>query len=327
MVYKSRRSIEPLVFPQSKIISGLTTTSTELFVDNLNLFNYELDSPLSVNALIVDNSQTLAGASLTAVVSATGTVSSISVVDGGSGYVGATTAVSIGIPTTGTPISSVGLNPIALGTANITAGIITSVTVTNPGLGYTRSNPPQVIAPIPTAPKEVISGIANTSGFTGIVTGITTTGGTSGNPLALKFFINRPDGEACTPLSNGYPIHIFDTSVGSGVTSIDSGNDAVVGIGTTYLDNVYYVRSVAITANRAEFVANVDSGSDVIGIGTTGIGCGKFSWGRLSGFTRSSEPISIAVTGKTVNTGFTTYPTIQRRKAGFRGTGAIDTKL
>ena len=93
------------------------------------------------------------------------------------------------------------------------------------------------------------------------------------------------------------------------------------------MDNVYYVRSVAITANRAEFVANVDSGSDVIGIGTTGIGCGKFSWGRLSGFTRSSEPISIAVTGKTVNTGFTTYPTIQRRKAGFRGTGAIDTKL
>ncbi|MAS48066.1 MAG: hypothetical protein CL557_11735 [Alphaproteobacteria bacterium] len=327
MVYKSRRSIEPLIFPQSKIISGLTTTSTELFVDNLNLFNYELDSPLSANALIVDNSQTLAGASLTAVVSATGTVSSISVVDGGSGYVGATIAVSIGIPTTGTPISSVSLNPIALGTANITAGIITSVTVTNPGLGYTRSNPPQVIAPIPTAPKEVISGIANTSGFTGIVTGITTTGGTSGNPLALKFFINRPDGEACTPLSNGYPIHIFDTSVGSGVTSIDSGNDAVVGIGTTYLDNVYYVRSVAITANRAEFVANVDSGSDVIGIGTTGIGCGKFSWGRLSGFTRSSEPISIAVTGKTVNTGFTTYPTIQRRKAGFRGTGAIDTKL
>ena len=326
IVYKSRPSIEPLIFPQSKIISGLTTTSTELFVDNLNLFNYELDSPLSVNALIVDNSQTLAGASLTAVVSAGGTISSISVVSGGSGYVGATTSVSIGIPTTG--ISGIGLDPIALGTANITNGSISSVDVTNPGRGYSQANPPQVIAPIPTAPKEVISGIANTAGFSGIVTGITTTNGTSGNPLALKFFINRPDGASCSPLAVGYPIHIFDTSVGSGVTSIDSGNDAIVGIGTTYLDNIYYVHSRVVTGpNRFEFVANVDSGSDIIGIGTTGIGCGKFSWGKLSGFARSGEPISIAVTGKTVNTGFTTYPTIQRRKAGIRGTGAIDTKL
>ena len=50
-------------------------------------------------------------------------------------------------------------------------------------------------------------------------------------------------------------------------------------------------------------------------------------YNKRSGFARSGEPISIAVTGKTVNTGFTTYPTIQRRKAGFRSTGAIDTKL
>ena len=325
IVYKSRPSIEPLIFPESKIISGLTTTSDELFVDNLNLFNYELDSPLSVNALIIDNSQTLAGASLTAVVSAGGTISSISVVDGGSGYVGSTTSISIGIPTTG--ISGIGLDPIALATASITAGIITSVSVTNPGRGYSQANPPQVIAPIPTAPKEVIAGIAVTSGFSGIVTGITTTTGTSGNPLALKFFINRTDSATCAPLLNGYPIHIFDTSVGSGVTSIDSGNDAVVGIGTTYLDNIYYVRSIQLTGNRAEFVANVDSGSNIIGIGTTGLGCGKFSWGRLKGFSRSVDPISIAVTGKTTNTGFTTYPTIQRRKAGFRSTGAVDTKL
>ena len=35
-----------------------------------------------------------------------------------------------------------------------------------------------------------ISGISNISGFSGIITGIGTTSGTSGNPLALKFFLN-----------------------------------------------------------------------------------------------------------------------------------------
>ena len=75
---------------------------------------------------------------------------------------------------------------------------------------------------------------------------------------------------------------------------------------------------------RDSFIANVDSNSSIIGIGTTGEGSGKFSWGRLSGFSRSSTPISIGVTSKTINAGLSTFPRIQRRNIGIRNSGGIN---
>jgi len=73
----------------------------------------------------------------------------------------------------------------------------------------------------------------------------------------------------------------------------------------------------------------VDSGSPVVGLGTTGnltSPVGKYSWGRLSnitdGLTRSSNPVSLGVTGNIVS-GLSTYPTIQRRSVGLRDTGAL----
>jgi hypothetical protein len=43
----------------------------------------------------------------------------------------------------------------------------------------------------------------------------------------------------------------------------------------------------------------------------------------MSGFNRSSSPISIDVTGNTVDVGLTTFATIQRRGSGLRGTGSL----
>ena len=60
-------------------------------------------------------------------------------------------------------------------------------------------------------------------------------------------------------------------------------------------------------------------------LGTSEIG--KFSWGRLGGISRDSSPISIGITGFTVNSGLTTFPTIQRRNAGIRSTGALPKKV
>ena len=60
------------------------------------------------------------------------------------------------------------------------------------------------------------------------------------------------------------------------------------------------------------------------------------SWGRLSGFTRSSTPISIAVTGyvssigissESYSAGLSTYPTIQRRGFGLRSNGSLSKSL
>ena len=80
-----------------------------------------------------------------------------------------------------------------------------------------------------------------------------------------------------------------------------------------------------ITIELGIITCNVKSDSNIIGIGTTGSilnPVGKYSWGRLSGGTRSENPISIGVTGNAVS-GLSTYPTIQRRDFGIRKTGAL----
>jgi len=88
-----------------------------------------------------------------------------------------------------------------------------------------------------------------------------------------------------------------------------------------------------------EIICNVENGSNIAGILTTGFhypagittstSLGRLSWGRLYNATRDSSPISIGVTGLTVNTGLTTFPTIQRKNyatsslKGLRSSGAI----
>jgi len=93
--------------------------------------------------------QPLVSAGGTAVVSAAGTISLISIGNSGSGYRSsietlsgiATVTVRVGVATssTGTP------NIEFIGTAAVNNGNIVSIAITNPGVGYTSSNPPQVI--------------------------------------------------------------------------------------------------------------------------------------------------------------------------------------
>lgn len=240
--YKTRDSIEPLIFPTSRIIKDISTTDTEIFVDNSELFGYETDTPgfgddsLPFNAIVINGISTEASGSI-----------------------------------------------------------------------------------------ESITEFSNISGFSGIITGITTTTGIGGNSLALKFEIHDSNSTPFSGISTGYPIYIYDTQIGTGVTSIDSSDSAIVGIGTTFLDNIYYISDWSNINNIGILTCNVKSDSNIIGINTNGNilnPIGKYSWGRLSGGTRSSNPISIGVTGKIVS-GLSTYPTIQRRGIGIRKTGAL----
>ena len=116
----------------------------------------------------------------------------------------------------------------------------------------------------------------------------------------------------------GQPIYIFDTKVGNGATS-------EVGVGTTFLDNIYTVSS--FSSGTGIVTCRLLSSTSLVGIATTGPTVGKFSWGKLSGFTRSSSPISITISGFSVNSGLTTFPTIQRRGYGLRDIGAIKKNL
>jgi len=81
--------------------------------------------------------QPLISAGGTAVISGLGTVQSISIGNTGSGY-------RSGIQTVNVSVASSTTQKLTVGTATISGGHITSVTVTNPGSGYTTSNPPVV---------------------------------------------------------------------------------------------------------------------------------------------------------------------------------------
>jgi len=315
-VYKSRDVLEPLIFPTARIIKDVSTTDTEIFVDNIELFNYETDNGYTdastpLDAVIIEDTNPVT-ALFTASIDGNGSVNGITTTNSGFGYLPNQTTINlkfVGIGTT-----------TATATASITNGIVTGTTITNPGLGYTVA--PIIFAETPNLNIEKITGFSNIKGFSGIVTGITTASGI-GVPLALQFTVI--DSNNFSGLSTGYPIYIYDTQIGSGVTSIDDSNSAVVGIGTTFLDNVYYVSAISNNDAIGIITCNVDSNSNIVGLGTTGNilnPVGKYSWGLLEGGTRSANPISIGVTGNTVS-GLTTYPTIQRRGIGIRKTGAL----
>jgi len=326
IVFKTRDSIETQVYPTARIIDDISTTSNELYVDNARFFNYEEDfSSLvigSVGGLIVGSTDPVA-AGLTAVVSAAGTISSLSITSGGSGYVGATTSISISAP----HAIGVGVGTTATATATITNGVITSASVTNPGFGYTRSAVPQVLAPLANPIKEDIDSITTVEGFDGDIVGIAVTDGI-GHPLALKFtlnadLLNNPN-SALTDLKVGYPLYIFDTQVGHGVTSVVSDNSTIVATGTTCVDNIYFINAFDVGVGIV--TCNIMTGVNTTGIDTSvglGTAIGGFSWGRLSGFTRGQNPISIGVTGLTIDSGLTTYPSIQRRDFGLRDNGSL----
>ena len=324
-VYKSRDVLEPLIFPTAKIIKDVSTTDTEIFVDNVELFEYEdnrnkeeapsipyTDGSTPLDVVIIEDTNPVT-ALFTASIDGNGSVNGITTTNSGFGYLPNQTTINlkfVGIGTT-----------TATATASITNGVVTGTTITNPGSGYTVA--PTIFAETPNLNIEKITGFGFIEGFSGIVTGITTTSGI-GVPLALQFTVI--DSNEFSGLSTGYPIYIYDTQIGSGVTSIDNSNSAVVGIGTTFLDNVYYVSDWSNSSTVGILTCNVDSGSPIVGLGTTGNilnPVGKYSWGRIYGATgRSTNPISIGVTGNTVS-GLTTYPTIQRRGIGIRKTGAL----
>jgi hypothetical protein len=234
-VYKTRDSIESLIYPTAKIIKDFSTTDTEIFVDNAEFFEYDNTiTPEPFSSLIVNGISTTASGAV-----------------------------------------------------------------------------------------ELISDITLINGFSGIITGITTTIGSGGNPLALRFHLNSP---SYVGLQTGYPIYIFDTRVGNGVTSIDTSNSAVVGIGTTFIDNIYYIHQFSSSGTVGVITCNILSNTSTIGLSSSGSisnPAGKYSWGRMSGFSRSGSPISIGVTGNTVDVGLTTFATIQRRAIGIRKTGAL----
>jgi hypothetical protein len=328
-VGKSRISIESLVYPASKIIKDFSNSDNELFVDNSRFFRYEEDNSSTIitglSGFITENDDKSIG-KIIPIVSNNGTIEAFVIEDGGSGYSGDTIDIRVSSP----PRIGIGIGTVAFATATITNGQISEpIVIENPGFGYNNETPPSAIVSSPQSKLEIISNINGIEGFSGIITGISTSLGVSGNPLALNFFL-RVNELDFTGLNVGYPIFVYDTGVGNGIISIDNDDLSVVGVGTTYVDNIYYIHSISSLGNNAVVTTNVKSDSNISGILTSGSPnnpVGRFSWGRFYGFNRSSNPISIGVTGNIVDSQLSSFPNIQRRGFGIRNSGALEDRL
>jgi len=321
IVSKARDSIEPQIYPTAKIIGNFSSSDSLVYVDDAQFFNYENVSPgnIQFDAFIVSGAADPVSAAVTAIVSSAGTISSLVINNAGSGYVGSAVTVSISAP----PSVNVGVGITATASISIVNESLSTVSITNPGFGYTTTIIPQVLVPLPDPVYENVSNITTVQGFSGDITGIQTTSGI-GTDLAIKFTLD-PTLSPFTNLSTGQPIYIFNTFVGQGVTSIINNDSNVVGVGTSFLDNVYHIS--AFNSSVGIITCNVASTSTLVGIATTGPSVGKFSWGKLSGFSRSSSPISLTVSSYRVDSGLSTFPTIQRRGYGLRNIGPIEKTL
>ena len=336
IIDKSRILLEPRINPAAKIISDFTTTDTQFFIDSIgSLFNYESDStPITIRISPESINQT--PAEITATVSPQGTISNLTISNGGSEY---TSVPTVRIQAPPSQIG-VGVGTVATATVNITNGSVNEITITNPGLGYSQSNPPQVIVSRPEIETDIVTGITSVKGNTGIVTGIEFTR-LDGNK-AIKFTLTLDSDQQTFDTTNvfipGNPIFIYDTEVGNGIISINENDSEVVGIGTTCVDNIYIIKEFSTTGISPNPVigiitCRIDSGTDptsinedaIVGYSTNPIG--KFSVGILTGadIKRSDSPISIGVTGFSVNSGLSSFPIVQRvgGDATFFNTGAI----
>jgi hypothetical protein len=323
-VGKDRTLYESLIQPTTNIIKNVGIGSTEIFVQSVKVFFDDLreNSATTFKSKIIITSQdNFVGASATAVVSAGGTISSISIGNGGLGF---TTSPAVTIAKT------VGVVTTAEATSSIMSGIVTSFTITNPGSGYTSSNPPKVLIEYPTIKNEKIEDVTYEGDF-GIIVGIKTTSvGVASTAIVFDLFVptdsylrntNINVGIATTGISGiktDYYFTVFNSNIGFGVASIDS-NSSVIGIGTTCLDNVYKVAAVSIAQTSVPGIGITNVSRVTVSVlsynGLTGTGFsnfyGEFSWGKINTPVRKN-PINFETYIQNGVSGIKTAPVVQR---------------
>lgn len=320
IVSKVRDSLEPQIYPTSKIIKSFNLNENEIFVEDISLFKYDNADINNFDFILLDENKNYIPASVTSTVSVGGTIEGLSITNPGNGYIGSTVDIKISNP----PKIGVGIGTTASATATIVNGQISSpIIITNPGFGYSTLNPPQTIIESPPINIKKFIDADSIEGFTLKVVSISTTTGIS-TDLALSFTFEPSP--LLPQLKVGYPIYISNTSVGVGITSIDFNDTDIVGVGTISIDNIYYVHSYDSVLGIA--TCNISSKTTISGINTStsniNYPVGKASWGRISGFIPENigNIIDFDVTGYEVS-GLSTFPTIQRRGYGLRSNGSI----
>jgi hypothetical protein len=318
IVSKSRELYDGRIFPTTNLIQSVGVGSTVIYVSNLRPFfnpkNENLVATDFQKDIVIFNNAERVAAAATAVVSAAGTITSVVISDGGKGYTSAPT-VTIQNPV------GLGTTARAEATATIANGSVSAITVgVQSGIGYTGTNPPVVLIgaqPTLTESNTVVS----FTGDSGVISGIaiTTVGGITHPTIQLDLVIpydsdlrnsNITQGgtNAITEsaIAAGDYFVIKNSNVGSARSSMDYDDDSIVGIGTTFIDNVYRVAAVSgVTTDAVGFgqtgltrvIVSIANTAGLVGLANSTY-YGDYSFGRI---VMSERNVSRAYTVNTSN--------------------------
>ena len=239
----------------------------------------------------------------------------------------------------------------ATATASVTAGVITSVTVTDGGFGYDVGSSPPVLVQTDKTRREDIFSI-NAKGDFGDIVGINTWLPGTANVLPRLAFTLKSQFNDNTNLGYGYSslnqlgvnftglqkgdfFTIYDSPlvVGHALTGIttSSGSNVAVGMVTEgdYLGGVFRVETITpgdavsglATVTCAFLPGPISYGNNVIQVGlavtaNTDTFWGKYSWGQIYGYQNrgSGNPEEFFVNNMNGNTGLSTASVVSRKK-------------
>ena len=335
---KDRVELEPGIRPTAYLIKSVSAGSTEVFVDTaVPLFNQFDDIAEVRQSVLVLDRTTKTGVAATAIVSGTGGISTVSISNGGSGYTAAphvSIGITAGIGTIHAGIGTTSTNATAVATVS-GVGTISAITIINAGAGYTNTNPPVVMVEAESVNQDKLSSIKYDGDF-GEIVGIAATSVIGiGTALQFDLFIPKnsvlrdtsvmPSAVTVSGIQSGYYFTVFDSNVGNGLTSYENAiGTSPVGIGTSFIDNIYKVHSAKNITGDAYGIGST------VGINTTlrrvtvsvsstegiGIGSGfkgRFSWGRLHDFVKVGNSSFTAITDDGI-TGIKTGPVFIRTR-------------
>ncbi len=298
VISKDRVIYEPMIYPTAYVIAGIGSTSSEIFVDSVKTFFDNATESPTTNDIRIFAQEPQIPASLSVTLSAAGNVQLISTVNPGLGY-NFIPKVSISSP--------VGVGTTAVATISLDSkGSILSVEIVNAGSGYTSTSPVFAIVEPPRQRKESATEVSYEGDF-GTIVGIGTTSMGSTNIAIFDLFIPldsvlrnseiNPIGSGTTGLSAIFPDYYFyisNSNVGNLITSLDN-SEKVIGIGTTFMDNVYQVFTTEVKQKNVvgvgttlvnEVLVKVQDNSSLTGITTSGF-FGNYSWGRIFDVSKS----------------------------------------
>jgi hypothetical protein len=182
----------------------------------------------------------------------------------------------------------------ATATSSTTNGIVTSVTITNGGFGYSQTNIPPVIFESPKPNREKVYSIKAKGDF-GTIVGINTIG-VGASSLEFKLKSETYDntnlgigyssldkfGVTYSQLEQGDYFVIYDSNVTSGyaLTGITTITGIRVGTSTSFIDGLYRVENVSTPSSGIVTVR-----CDFVSVPTLNIGIntfyGRYTWGKI----------------------------------------------